>query len=252
MVRSTYNVAFNSLRGQKRPKKSLGTRQVAWHHGWLLLGRSRAVNRKPRLQLLHGCVTLLARHLKACMNDCCSMILVQTTTCSGRAHFQVKSQKAYSPLLWGAPTVHHWWEYYQEVMVVKTSAFQLHLSTRLPHWLLHTHVSLRYDKHSTVIRVIRYLRALFLGTNYCYSTGSGNEGRSLSDSHSPSYLCYHGSPWCAVLELLATSSYSNTSSFCSYSNTACQCNMMPQQSSVVMNKVLQCQTWHGTNGSLLR
>jgi len=27
-------------------------------------GGSRAVNRRPRLQLLHGCVTLLARHLK--------------------------------------------------------------------------------------------------------------------------------------------------------------------------------------------
>lgn len=36
-------------------------------------------------------------------------------------------------------------------MVVKTSAFQLHLSTRLPHPQLHTHVSLRYGKHSTVI-----------------------------------------------------------------------------------------------------
>jgi len=67
----------------------------------------------------------------------------------------------------------------QEVMVVKTSAFQLHLSTRLPHWLLHTHVSLRYDEHSTVTRVIRYLKVLFLGTNYCYSTGSGNEDRLL-------------------------------------------------------------------------
>jgi len=41
---------------------------VAWRHGWslqLLLGRSRAVNRRPCLQLLHGCITLLARHLKS-------------------------------------------------------------------------------------------------------------------------------------------------------------------------------------------
>ena len=46
--------------------RSLGTRQVAWHHRCslqLLLGRSRAVNWRPRLQLLRGCVTLLACHL---------------------------------------------------------------------------------------------------------------------------------------------------------------------------------------------
>ena len=44
-----------------------GPRKALEQGGWplqLLLGRSRAVNRKPRLQLLHGCVTLLARHLK--------------------------------------------------------------------------------------------------------------------------------------------------------------------------------------------
>jgi len=29
VVRSTYNVVLNWLRGQQRPKKSLGTRQVA-------------------------------------------------------------------------------------------------------------------------------------------------------------------------------------------------------------------------------
>jgi len=47
--------------------KNHGTRQVAEHHGWpiqLLLGCSRAVNQRPRLQFLHRYITLLARHLK--------------------------------------------------------------------------------------------------------------------------------------------------------------------------------------------
>ena len=52
-----------SIEHQEKP----GTRQVAWQHGWplqLLLGCSRVVTRRPCLQLLHGCITLLAHHLK--------------------------------------------------------------------------------------------------------------------------------------------------------------------------------------------
>lgn len=144
----------------------------------------------------------------------CSMILVQTTTCSGRAHFQVKFQKIHPPLLWGAPTVHHPWEYYQEVMVIKTSAFQLHLSTRLPHWLLHTHVSLRYGRHSTVIAThVTMAVTGVLCWNYWLHPPIVIHPRSIA------MVTQHVSvTWCRNKAALSWT---------------------------------KCQTWHGTNGSLL-
>jgi len=61
-VQSTYNVALDSLRGQSRHLEQESGITLEWP--LQLLRFSRAMNLKPRFQLLNGCITLLAHHLK--------------------------------------------------------------------------------------------------------------------------------------------------------------------------------------------
>jgi len=61
-VQSTYNVALDSLLGQSRHLEQESDITLEWP--LQLLRFSRAMNLKPCFQLLNGCTTLLAHHLK--------------------------------------------------------------------------------------------------------------------------------------------------------------------------------------------